>query len=392
MNRFTSSLIFLMSIMLIPMGSIAKSVKLSQPIGWASCATHEGGTYLMKGGAGGSDITLKSNGKDMAAEISEAINKYDIITLDGSAGPFRIGSQMEFADLKHKTITGINDARLETIFSVSEDVRHMLDTAHVRSYSSSSKPGVVYTLSNGRRVREECEYQVRQHLINYFNDEKETFQQAGIFNLAGCEDIILSNLTLQGPGAIDVSGKDLLNIGRGSNHIWIDHVNFIDGIDGNFDINSFADFITVSWCTFTYTSKSYMHMNTNLIGSNDNPDMNGADCLNVTFQNCIWGKGCDQRMPMVRFGKIHILNCLYGCAGCSRTINPRRDSEVLIEGCVWKQGVKNIFSATDAKAYQWKDCIFEEGYSPKDLGTVTVPYRYKALPAKKLESILGQKL
>lgn len=344
------------------------------PYGWASCATHDGGFYQMKGGSEGRKIVLKSNGKDMYKEILDALYHYDDVVLDGSCGAFRIGKQMEFNGLKHKTVQGINNAVLETIFFISDSIKYMLDTANVKRYSTSSTPGVVYTLSNGHKVREECEYQVRQHLIDFLNDPNENFQYAGIFALNGCEDIILRNLVLKGPGAIDVSGKDLLTISHGTTHVWVDHCDFIDGIDGNFDINSFSDFITVSWCTFSYTERAYIHMNTNLIGSNDNPDINGPDCLNVTFQNCTWGKGCDQRMPMVRFGKIHLLNCVYDCPGCSRTVNPRKDSEVLMEGCIWKKGVKNIFSATGAKAYQFKNCTFEEPFEPKDLGEVKMPY------------------
>lgn len=345
------------------------------PYGWASCATHDGGFYAMKGGSQGRKTVLKSNGGDNYDAIVEALTKYDNVVLDGANGSFRISHQMEFNRLSHKTIEGINGACLETEFHVTPEIRHMLDTAHVRQYSSSSKPGVVYNLSNGRRVREECEYQVRQHLINFLNDPDENYQLAGLFSLNGCEDIIMRNLTLRGPGAIDVSGKDLLNICHGSKHIWIDHCDFLDGIDGNFDINTYADFITVSWCTFTYTERSYIHMNTNLIGASDSAEQNGEDCMNVTFHNCTWGRGCDQRMPMVRFGKIHILNCTYDCAGCLRTVNPRRGAEVLMENCVWKKGVKNIFQASDdAKAYQFKNCKFEEPFTPVDRGTVVLPY------------------
>lgn len=362
-----------------------------QPVGWAGCASLEGGSYAMRGGAGGKDTLIYSHEGDMAPTIMDALLRFDHVVLDGSHGAFTFGQQMELNDLSHKTIEGRNGAVVQTRFVVTEEIRHMMDTAHVKQYSTSGKPGVTYTLSNGRKVREECEYQVRQHLIDYLNDPEEMFQMAGLFAMNGCEDIILRNLKLQGPGAIDVSGKDLLTLGHGSRHIWVDHCDFVDGIDGNFDINSYADFITVSWCTFSYTERSYIHKNTNLIGANDNARMNGEDCLNVTFQNCIWGKGCDQRMPMVRFGKIHLLNCLYDCAGCSRTVNPRLHSEVLMEGCVWKRGVKNIFSATDATAYQWRDCIFEEPFEPQDLGTVEVPYNYKAVPARKIEKLLRGK-
>lgn len=361
-----------------------------EPTSWAYCATHEGGFYNLKGGEGGKKISIKSNGQDMSQTLKEAIYNYDIIEIDGSNGIFMLDRGIPLNQLQHKTIIGINNAKLKTTFTLTDDIHHMLDTANINQYSSMAEPGVFYTLSNGKRVKEACEYQVRQHLIDFTHDEKETYQRAGLFSMSQCEDIIIQGLTLQGPGAIDVNGGDCMSIGMGSNHILIDHCNFIDGMDGNLDINGYADFITVSWCTFSYTDRSYNHRNTNLIGSGNNPWMDGEDCLNVTFQNCIWGKGCDQRMPMVRFGKVHVLNCLYESVGCSRTVNPRFHSELLMEGCVWKKGVKHIFSQSDAIGYQWKDCIFEEPFTPEDKGIVTLPYKYEAIPAKDLEKTLKQ--
>lgn len=373
--------------------SIGGRASAQQPIGWASCATHDGGHYRLSGGAGGRDTVLYSHGTnisypntDMYATLTAALERFDRIVLDGKNGPFVLSQRIALNGLKHKTIEGRNDAQLQTAFVVDAEIRHMLDTAQVKRYSSMSKDGEVFTLSNGRTVKEACEYQVRQHMINYLGDVNENYRMSGIFSINGCEDIILRNLTMQGPGAVDVSGKDVLTIGEGSHHIWIDHCDFMDGMDGNFDITTRADFITVSHCTFSYTDRSYMHQNTNLIGSSDNAEKNGDECLNVTYDHCVWGHGCDQRMPMVRFGKVHLLNCVFDCPDCRLTVNPRIGSEVLMEGCVWKKGVKRIFSANNAKAYQFRDCIFEEQFNPKDLGTVTLPYRYKAESARKLNS------
>ena len=45
-------------------------------------------------------------------------------------------------------------------------------------------------------------------------------------------------------------------------------------------------------------------------GSSDN---RGDDegFLNATFVNCWWHHGCGQRCPRIRFGKVHIVNCLW---------------------------------------------------------------------------------
>lgn len=367
------------------------STQAQKPIGWATCATHEGGRYQMKGadhwkskkarqtrhGEGRRDTILYSNGGDMYNTVLDAITRFDKVILDGSKGAFTLSQRISLIDIKHKTIEGRNAALLETAFVVDEKIHAMLDGVKVKQYSSMAKEGEVFHLSNGRQVKEACEYKVRQCMIDYLNDPNEDYRMAGIFSMIRCEDIILRNLILQGPGAVDVSGKDVLTIGESSHHIWVDHCDFIDGMDGNFDINTFADFITVSYCTFSYTERSYMHQNTNLIGSSDNAQKNGEDCLNVTFYHCTWGKGCDQRMPMVRFGKIHLLKCIYDCPGARLTVNPRIGSEVLMEGCIWKKGVSRIFSANNAKAYEFRNCTFEEPFEPKNLGTVRMPYNYK---------------
>ena len=45
-------------------------------------------------------------------------------------------------------------------------------------------------------------------------------------------------------------------------------------------------------------------------GSSDNRgDYEGY--LNATFVNCWWYHGCGQRCPRIRFGKVHIANCLW---------------------------------------------------------------------------------
>mgnify|MGYP003299569125 CR=1 FL=1 len=102
-----------------------------------------------------------------------------------------------------------------------------------------------FTLSNGAHMSEEREYLIRQSLIDYMNDPKEDFRHAGLFGFNGCENIIIRNLSLVGPGAIDVGGDDLLTLSRGSNHIWVDHCDFQDGVDGNFDMNNGTDNVSV---------------------------------------------------------------------------------------------------------------------------------------------------
>ena len=364
---------------------------LNRPFGWACCtALTSGDDYQMTGGAakGARTVVLKSTGQDMHDAIIAAIEQNDSIILDGSAGPFTVSTTMYLRDLKNKTVIGRNGARVCTQFVLTPEIRQMMDDNHVLGLSTAGG-ATPYVLPSGARVREECEYTIRKLLIEKLNDPRENFRHCGLFNLNGCENMVFRNLTLVGPGAIDIGGDDLMTATHGTRHLWVDHVEFIDGVDGNFDINGFSDFITVSWCRFRYTERTYVHANTNLIGSNDRAEMNGEDNLNVTYYACEWGERCNQRMPMVRFGTIHLLNCYYNCARNAAAINPRFHSEVLIEGCSFAPGVKNIFKQTDAKAYVFRNNIYAEQFQqPADLGTVTLPYKYQTMPTTEVADIV----
>ncbi len=361
-----------------------------KPFGFAVCQSMTDATlHPVTGGGNGSRIVLQSNGGDMRQEILDAISQYDVIVLDGSKGAFSVSSTMHIDNVKNKTIIGINDARVCTKFRLTKEIIHILDSLNVRSYSTSGD-GTFYTLSNGSRVKEKCESVVRQLLIDYFNDPSEHFRECGLFAFSGIENVIVQNLNFIGPGAIDVGGDDLMTLSHKSRHVWIDHCDFLDGADGNFDINSFSDLITISWCHFHYSELSYMHQNTNLVGSNDRPEWNGEDALNITFAYNHWGKGCKQRMPMARFGTIHLLNNYYDCSGNMAAINPRRHSEVLMEGNYFEEDVEHVFHASDdATAYVFRNNRFPSHFSqPKDKGKVTIPYKYKVMKPEKLKTLM----
>jgi pectate lyase len=74
---------------------------------------------------------------------------------------------------------------------------------------------------------------------------------SGIMYVKRCKNIIIRNLIFEGPGAYDVDGWDNVTLDASTN-VWVDHCEFRDGVDGNFDIKAASDFITVSYCKFTY--------------------------------------------------------------------------------------------------------------------------------------------
>ncbi|WP_228852397.1 pectinesterase family protein [Aegicerativicinus sediminis] len=147
---------------------------------------------------------------------------------------------------------------------------------------------------------------------------KQTQSESGILNLkAGSSNVIIRNLIFEGPGAYDTDGRDNLT-SEGCINLWVDHCEFRDGIDGNFDIKNSSDNVTVSWCKFTYLKDpipngpggSDDHRFSNLVGSSST-DAPADGHYSVTFQNCYWADGVRSRMPRARNAELHILNCYY---------------------------------------------------------------------------------
>ncbi len=362
---------------------------LNAPFGWACCTSlTSGDDYRLTGGGNGKTITLKSDGQDMRNRISNAIRDYDVVILDGSGGDFTLSSYIQFKWLSNKTVVGINGARLCTQWYVTDEIKKLMDDNKVKTLSGSSGTGG--TLSNGVDVNEECEWKTRQLMIDHTGDATEAYRKSGIFTFNECSNIILRNIDFVGPGSIDVGGCDLLSILNKSTHVWVDHCRFTDGIDGNFDITKEADFVTVSWCVFQYTERSYVHQYTNLIGSSSS-NTSDEDKLNTTFFANIWGEGCKARMPMANFGTIHLLNNYYNCPGAGGTVNPCINSEFVIENNYWAKGVKKCFSQSGAKAYVWKgDNYFSEAYTPTSVGSVNLPYAYQGFNFRLIPRILTE--
>lgn len=364
----------------------AQKVMPDAPFGWATCTSLEkGGHYDLTGGNPAKTVILQSNGLDMREDIIKSVKDYDVIVFDGSCGDFIVSSSMRFSGLRDKTFLGVNGARLKTQFEVTPELTKLLDDAGVKQMSDQGDGG---KLSNGTFVYEEREQHTRQAIIDYTGDQKEIYRNSGIFNMFDCSNIIIRNIAFEGPGPIDVGGADLLTLSRGSEHIWVDHCSFTDGMDGNFDINSKSDFITVSWCTFSYTDKAYDHKASNLIASSERPDQ-GEDNLNITYAYCVWGNGCEVRMPAVRWGRIHLLNNLYDCAGnYFEAVYACIGAEVKLDANYFSKGVKIFRAEPNALGYEFNGNIFREKFAPENKGTVNIPYAYSVVPASRLPKLL----
>ena len=150
----------------------------------------------------------------------------------------------------------------------------------------------------------------------------------GDLALSFVTNVIIRNLTFTTPPGIGVF--DGITIENGSHHVWIDHCTFYDCGDGELDIVTGSDYVTVSWCKSYYTFNS-THNFVNLIGNNENNDAQDTGRLHVTFHHNWWSTLCVERMPRVRFGQVHVFNNFYDCTGNNYCVRAGIGSQILVE-------------------------------------------------------------
>jgi pectate lyase len=145
--------------------------------------------------------------------------------------------------------------------------------------------------------------------------------------LYGSTNIIVRNLYITNP-SISVGTGDGISL-IGANHVWIDHCTFTDCADGELDITSGSDYVTVSWCKFNYTFNSG-HNFVNLLGADDG-DIQDTDRLHVTFHHNWWSTLCHERMPRVRYGRVHSYNNYFNAPGNNYCVRAALESQVILE-------------------------------------------------------------
>ena len=148
--------------------------------------------------------------------------------------------------------------------------------------------------------------------------------------LSGSKNVIIRNLKFKGVGAHDDDDEDCLQVNHESKNVWIDHVDVYDGHDGNLDITNASDYVTISWTKFSYTSASSGHQFSNLIG-NSKTKTSDRGHLNVTIHHTWWADGVVERMPRVRFGKVHVANNLFDSKDASYCVRAAIEADIRIE-------------------------------------------------------------
>jgi pectate lyase len=179
------------------------------------------------------------------------------------------------------------------------------------------------------------------------NDQ--TKANSGIIYVKRCKNIIIRNLIFEGPGAYDTDGWDNATLDDCQN-VWVDHCESRDGVDGNFDVKNKSDYITFSYTKFSYLKTPKAggsggtddHRFSNLIGSSDSATADRGT-FRITFARCWWAPGCRERMPRVRFGKVHIINCYFNSTVSNKCIAAGFEANIRVE----KNSFENVKTPID---------------------------------------------
>jgi pectate lyase len=222
----------------------------------------------------------------------------------------------------------------------------------------------------------------------------------GHLELSRSVNVIVRNLTVVGNNCSDSpedcsGGADAITVSNGAHHIWFDHDDVYDGSDGNLDVVSGSDFVTISFTKFHYSAArtdplagASGHRYSNLIGSAD--DVPGdVGHLNVTFHHDWWADHVDQRMPRDRNGKIHVFNNLFTSAGNRYCTNAGFQASLLVENNVYI-GVNNPLSPDRNGDMLARGNVFDNTSGTQAAtGMGFVPdYPYTAEPTEGLAALL----
>ena len=147
------------------------------------------------------------------------------------------------------------------------------------------------------------------------------------FKKGSC-NIIIERLNITNPGLYGEG--DGISLKEDINDVFITKCTIYDCKDGCLDITRRSDRITVSWCRFYFTAAGSDQSRVSLIGSSDDAT-DDLGRLHITFHHNFFSTLCWQRIPSVRYGRVHIYNNYYNCPGNLYCIRSRIQAECLIE-------------------------------------------------------------
>lgn len=375
--------------------SITSCDSRDKVFGWAACSSADGAPFDLTGGGKcrekgvkGRTVVLTSNGNDMRDAIVDAVNRYDIVVLDGSEGVFTISSTMVLDSVTNKTITGINGAYLRSEAQVTPEMLDYIETNKDKYLDDREGPdGKLHMPVGDFATTNRTAYAYRRALLDYTGDSEEKLCNSGMFIICGgSSNVILSNISFEGTGVFRGLAVNMLRVTGGSHNVWVDHCLFQDPSRCCISIGSAADFVTVNRCVLRYTERSGNHTLGVLISSSDNsPEDEGH--LNITIAHCLF-ENVWSRLPMGRYGHVHLLNNYYDCPG-TVGINPRTRSCFLVEGNYFEDGSKAfcryLIDSRGPEAVSWVSNRYGTDDPVEDIGhSVSMPYPYEVIAADKV--------
>jgi len=149
-------------------------------------------------------------------------------------------------------------------------------------------------------------------------------------------------VTLSDPDCIGIQADDttIVEASRFSKHIWVDHCEFynedpsvmtnVDRYDGLVDAKNNSTDITISWCYF------HDHHKASLIGKGNSDDYD----RHITYHHNYF-KNIASRLPLIRFGKCHLLNNYMITS--ENGSNARINSDLYIEANYYEASKKPVF-------------------------------------------------
>jgi pectate lyase len=120
----------------------------------------------------------------------------------------------------------------------------------------------------------------------------------------------------------------------------------VHGVDELISVKDAADYITISWCKFSFESEGD-HNLAALIGSTDNWPMDEGH-LNITWHHNWFADRVHGRMPRVRYGKNHVFNNYFAVPNHDGyCITANWDSQLLVENNYFYK-VESPYNTADA--------------------------------------------
>ena len=347
------------------------------PWGWATCSDESGTAFTLSGGCftDATTVTLQAlgDGQTDDTQIQQAIAQNDIIVFDGSNGDFILNEYVSIGS-KNKTLIGINNARLCTKFFLTADDITYLKQQNLDGLSSTDQ--YTGTLPDGTKITcDKRAFFTKKAMMELQYQKTGVYSlpnKAGIFSIGEeCDNIIIRNLSLIGPGSVDIDGVDLItNMGT---HVWVDHCTFQDSQDGALDSKR-CDWATYTYNYFYYTSRSYSHAYTCGCGWAE-----GEMTLHLTFASNLWGTGCVRRLPQCGDCYVHLVNNYHNCPGNSVGMTINENCKALVENNFAASGVNSPLTGSGSNR---QVTARDNNFRASSVGSeVTVPYQYTKIAA-----------